>query len=438
MPEYSNSKVTIAFVLAGLLLFGASLNDPFHFDDALILKDSNVTNAARWSHFLNPFHLRQLTFFTFYLSYLAGGDDSFGFHVVSIALHVTNAILLYYLTSRFLERWVALIAAAVFLVHPIQTEAVLYVYQRSILLACFFSLLALISIYHERYWIAAILFVCAFESKESAISVPIALAILHRHKGRWPILIGTLVAGGSALALLVYLKDTTVGIGAAEQISPWTYFIAQSRVIYTYLRLLVWPPPQSLEYTYPAPPGIGLLIAQIGGLAAMVAAGLWMWRKDRWKDLGFCIIVFFILLAPTSSLIPSIDVAFEHRLYLPMLAFSVLIASIFKHLPRRNILVVPVLVLLSALTIQRGMVWGSDVSLWEDTVTKAPGKARAWFNLGGAHLKTNPERAAVAYEQAIKLEPNFPEAYYDLGIIEQGKGNLSNAIVSFQKAIEHD
>src|SRR5438093_11013670 len=126
-------KVTAGLALAGILLFGASFNDPFHFDDTLITNDSNVTNAARWAHFLSPLHLRQLTFFSFYLNYLAGGTSPAGFHVVNVALHLANAVLLYLLLGRFFERWIAVAAAVVFLAHPIQTEPVLYIYERSTL-----------------------------------------------------------------------------------------------------------------------------------------------------------------------------------------------------------------------------------------------------------------------------------------------------------------
>ena len=437
-PENSTSKVAIAFIFVGIVLFGASLNDPFHFDDTLILRDGNVTNPAQWFHFLNPLHLRQLTFFSFYLSYMAGGENPLGFHIVNVVVHLANAILLYYLLSQFLKHWVAVTAGAIFLVHPIQTEAVLYVYQRSVLLACLFSLLSLIAFHKKKYWLAAICFVCAFESKESAIAVPIALALLFRHKSRWPLFAGSVAAGVGALALLLYSKNPTVGIAAARDTGAFAYLIAQCRVIYTYLRLLVWPYPQSLEYTFPPSPGVWVLLAEIAGIAAIAAAGLWMWRQDRWKVFGLSIISFFVLLAPTSSIVPSADAAFEHRLYLPMLAFSVFAASALALLPRRTVLAVPVLAVLAVFTIQRANVWGSDVALWEDTVKKAPAKARAWFNLGGAHLKTNPERAAVAFNRALELEPFFPAAYYNLGIIEQGKGNAGRAIVYFQKAIEQD
>src|SRR5438105_15900534 len=89
--------VAVGLFLAGLLLFGTSFNDPFHFDDVLITNDANVTNPAQWNHFLNPLHLRELTFFSFYLNHLIAGDDPAAYHVVNVLLHIANAGLLFLL-----------------------------------------------------------------------------------------------------------------------------------------------------------------------------------------------------------------------------------------------------------------------------------------------------------------------------------------------------
>src|SRR5690349_6219168 len=129
--DRGNGKFTAGLILAGLLLFGSSFGHPFHFDDVLITNDSNVTNAAHWPHFFNPLHLRQLTFFSFYLNHLIGGTDPAGYHVVNVGIHIANAVLLFFLLGRFVDRWIAVAASAIFLVHPIQTAAVLYVYERS-------------------------------------------------------------------------------------------------------------------------------------------------------------------------------------------------------------------------------------------------------------------------------------------------------------------
>jgi len=445
-------KVTAGLALAGILLFGASFNDPFHFDDTLITGDSNVTNPARWSHFFNPLYLRQLTFFSFYLNHLVGGVSPGGYHLVNVALHIANAVLLFFLLGRFFERWIAIAAAAVFLVHPIQSEPVLYIYQRSVLLACFFSLLGLIALVERRHWLAVLFFFLAFEGKESAIAIPLAVAALYERRlsavfysgGALPrlrsadrryriaLLAGAIVLAVSTLGILVYWQEQTVGVGAADQISPLKYLLAETRVIYTYLRLLFFPYPQSLEYEFPASGGV----LHIAGLLAIFAAAWWLFRHERWRVPGFSILAFFILLAPTSSIIPSTDAAFEHRLYLPMLAFSLLAAWLLSRAPRRTWIAVALLLILGVLTIRRGTVWSSEIALWEDTVKRAPGKARVWFNLGGAYLNTDLAKARPAFLHAVELQPDFVEATYDLGVIEQRQQNWSRALAYYERTVE--
>ncbi len=467
-------RITAVRVFAGVLLFASSFSYPFHFDDVLITNDTNVANPALWFHFFNPLHLRQLTFFTFYLNHLAGGTDPSGYHIVNVLLQVANAVLLFLLLKRYVERWIAIAAAFIFLVHPIQTSAVLYVYERSTLLACFFSLLGLIAIAERRVGWAVVSFALAFEGKESAIAVPLALAVLPSPFGRgrrvedapgeglrsgqvlqpspgaparWlsrrPLpqgegfrtlfVVGAALLSAFALGILVRFNEQTVGIGAAAQTSPFRYLLIETRVVYTYLRLLVFPYPQSLEYDFHESGGI----LAAGGIVLMIAAGYWLYRNgnERLRVAGLCILAFFILLAPTSSVVPSADAAFEHRLYLPMLAFSLFAASLLASIPQRNLVAAAALIALAALTIGRERIWSSDIALWEDTVQKTPGKARVWFNLGGAYLNTDPDKARAAFLRALELQPHFTEALYDLGLIEQTKQNWNMALAYYDKAV---
>jgi tetratricopeptide (TPR) repeat protein len=428
--KYS-TKVTAALVVAGLLLFGASVTHPFHFDDALIANDSNVTNPSRWFHFFNPLHLRQLTFFSFYLNHLLGGLDPAGYHIVNVALHIANAVLLFYLLSRFVEDWIAVGAAALFLVHPIQTEAVLYIYERSTLLACFFSLLGLIAWVRGKPWPAALMFVLAFEGKESALAAPLLVALLSfpktvKTKFGMRTGIALAVAALSAATLFLLVGDKTVGISAG--VSPFRYLLTETRVAFTYLRLLVFPVPQSLEYDFHNAGGL----LSVAGILIILIVG-WLLRR---RVEGLCVLAFFILLAPTSSIIPSADAAFEHRLYMPMAAFSLLVASLVSRIPRRTAIGAAVLTVLAVLSIRRENVWASDITLWQDTARHAPLKARVWFNLGGAYLNTDPAKARDALMHAVALEPVFPQAYYDLGIIEQRNGNWDVALADYQRATE--
>ena len=445
--------VVATILLLGLILFAPSLDDGFHFDDELIIKDSNVTNPGRWQHFFNPFQLRQLTFFSFYLNYLVGGDDAFGYHGVNVLLHLANALLVYRLLIPFLGGWIASAGGLIFLVHPIQTEAVLYVYQRSTLLATFFSLLALLTIVSgqnnegggtswRRKLLVFVLFFLAFESKESALAVPLVVALLmgFRTQGARAIVILVGALGAATLGLLVLLEEETVGIGAVDRIGPWSYFLTETRVVYTYLRLLIFPYPQSLEYDFP-PASTLIDPTVLVGLGGLVLMGYALWRLCRhpaYRWAGLTGVAFWILLAPTSSLIPSYDFAFEHRLYMPMLAFAPFAAFWVARVPRRAVVLALLVGVLGALTVRRGSVWASEVRLWEDTSLKASGKARVWFNLGGAYLESDPEKARDAFLRAIEIEPRFPEAFYNLGVIDQGAGDNLAALGSYQRALEQD
>ncbi len=371
-------KATLGLALAGLVLFGAALNDPFHFDDALFLNDSNVTNPARWHHFLNPLHLRQFTFFTFYVNHLVSGTNAATYHALNVALHIANAVLFFVLLSKWLDRRIAWIAAAIFLVHPIQTEPVLYIYQRSILLAAFFSLLGLLAFQRQRPWLSLFCFVLAFESKESALAVPLLIALYLFSRGRGSesgkrslvapvVVLAVVLVAAATLALLAYRDEATVGIGVAERVSPVAYFMTQTRVVYTYLRLLFFPIPQSLEYDFTLIRHFGFNVAlQLAGVFLIVMFGLMLARLATWRVTGMAVVAFFVLLAPTSSFIPSADAAFEHRLYLPMFAFSVFAASLAVRVRKPALIAVPILLVCSVLTVGRERVWASQVSLWGD------------------------------------------------------------------------
>ena len=457
---FSSWQILVVLGLLGLILYGASLNDGYQFDDDLILNDSNVTNAERWNHFFNPLYLRQLTFFSFYLNYQLGGEDALGFHAINLALHLANVFLLFYLVLPMVGVWMAGVAASIFLAHPVQIESVVYVYQRSTLLGTFFGLIGLILMSsaatmdgsrtpsgEEQYgqgrmFLAGVMFLLAFEGKESALALPLLMVLFGGLKSRLTRWIVSFVAllSMAALGILARLGEETVGFGTLDEVGPWSYFLTEVRVFYTYLRLLVAPYPQSLEYEFEAVESVFQLqvLGGLIGLCVLAGTAVWLLRHPRYHWAGVGAASFFVLLAPTSSVIPSLDFAFEHRLYMPMLGFSLFAAFWLSRLKRRNVVVVVIVLLLGSLTLNRGRVWASEVTLWEDTVLKAPGKARAWFNLGGAHLETNPVRAREAFLKVIELGEELPEALYNLGVIEQGEGDSLGALDWYQRALGED
>src|SRR5664279_3854977 len=142
-------------LLAGALVaFGASLGSGFHFDDYAIFSDPALTALGGWLDIWSWRQTRPLTYLTFWLNYQVGGGDALVYHLLNLALHLGAAILAWECLRRLLPERAALIAAALFAVHPIQAEAVNYVWGRSIVLATLLTLASLFAWTKGRRWVA--------------------------------------------------------------------------------------------------------------------------------------------------------------------------------------------------------------------------------------------------------------------------------------------
>src|SRR5262249_6452987 len=162
-------RARLLLAAAALIAFGASLGSGFHFDDYAIFNDISL------SRLLTLGETRPLTYLTFWLNYAVGGGDPLGYHLVNLALHVGAVLLAFECLRRLLPETAAFAAAAIFALHPIQAEAVNYIWARSIVLAsllCFASLLEWIE---GRYWIAVACFAAALLAKEEVAAFPLVL-----------------------------------------------------------------------------------------------------------------------------------------------------------------------------------------------------------------------------------------------------------------------
>src|SRR3954454_6630259 len=137
-------RARLFLLAAALIAFGASLASGFHFDDYAIFSDANLTTASGW---MGAFSLRQtrpLTYLTFWLNYAVGGGDPILYHAVSLALHLGAVWLAFECLRRLMPERAAIAGAAIFALHPLQSEAVDYVWARSILLATVLCLAAMV------------------------------------------------------------------------------------------------------------------------------------------------------------------------------------------------------------------------------------------------------------------------------------------------------
>ncbi|MDD5136012.1 MAG: tetratricopeptide repeat protein, partial [Candidatus Omnitrophica bacterium] len=211
-------------------------------------------------------------------------------------------------------------------------------------------------------------------------------------------------------------------------------------------RLLFIPWNQNIDYDYHI---VGTL-AELPVLASFVLIililSLAIKMLPKYRLLSFGIFFFFLALMPESSIIPIADVIFEHRLYLPMAGYSIFLAGavyyIFARRSRRamNAAIFIIILLYSALTYGRNLVWADGVSLWSDAAHKSPDKGRPYNNRGFAYLgRQDPDSAIKDFNKAIELEPGSDAGYYyNLANAYRMKGMQEEAVSNYSKAVEID
>jgi Flp pilus assembly protein TadD len=481
---------SIALIVAATAAaYANSLRCPFIFDDltnivanASIrhlwpLRDVFLVHAAGKA----VMHSRPVVNLTFAINYAMGGLNTLPFHLTNLVIHLLAGLTLFGVVRRTLvlpgipERFsrravpLALAVALLWALHPLQTQAVTFVTQRYESLMGLFYLAALYGLVRSgtssqgRAWAAASVAAAtlALGCKEVAVSAPLILLLYDRAflagsvREAWArrrgMYVGLLGAWLGFAVLQVFSGSRGEWAGYSLPV-PWhQYASSQFGVILHYLRLSLWPQPLVLDYGWPVAGSASEILPGaivVGGAAA--ASGYALVRRPK---LGFLGGWFFLILAPTSSVMPITDLAFLHRMYLPLAALVVLAALgavvAIDALVRRGRLgargaaatatglVAVVAASLAAGTWQRNRDFGSPVSIWRDTVAKAPRNPRAHYNLGYAYSAQGRSDEAIAeYRTAVALEPNYAWARNNLGAALAGRGQVEEAIAHFRKVLE--
>jgi len=313
-------------------------------------------------------------------------------------------------------------------------------------------------------------------TKEVMVSAPVMVLLYDRafiagtfreawRRRRW-LYVG-LGATWVCLAWLVVSAErfsTNSAVTKFKGISWWAYLLTEPGVIVHYLRLSVWPEPLCLDYFgWPTPRGWASILPSAMVIVGLLAAGAWAWRTSSnplatGPAWGFLTAWFFLILGPTSSLIPADSPAYEHRMYLPLAAVvATVVLGAFelgkrflssrapggRALPttRQGLMLAAgasgsVVLLFASLTIQRNRDYSSELTIWQDTVTKRPNNSRAHNNLGFYLARQGRLQAAIGhYEQALRLRPDHPDAQNNLGIVLMGQGRPQEAIGHYERAL---
>ena len=317
--------------------------------------------------------------------------------------------------------------------HPIQAEAVDYVWGRSLVLAAIFTFAAWRDWVESREWRAVAWFAAALLAKEECAAFPLALALWSGYFWRWPprrrlLALGAmLVLSLLAAARVVYALSVTAGATAGAQagISPWRYFLAQGPVIWRYLRLLALP----IGFTVDPQIEVPALWIGIAAWAALLFAAVYLWRYSRWFAVGL------VLLLPSSSIFPAEDLAADRRMYLAMAAFTVAMVQLGRRLPCPTWAAAALVAILAALSMGRTYTWMSDERLWREAVAHAPDKTRPRIQL--ARNVAEPEARALLAE-ARRLAPNDPNVATETGKVLLTGGDAAGALAEFGRALALD
>jgi tetratricopeptide (TPR) repeat protein len=448
---------------------------PFVFDDQFTVIE-NPSLRALWppSVPLSPPRFfptagRPLPNASLAVDFHLGGLDPRGYHRTSFALHALSAGLLLGVARAALGRLgfgslalpAAALAALLWALHPVQSEPVLYVTQRTELLlgACLLATLyasirhwTAASLRSRALWLGAAVAACfaGMASKESMAAAPVLVLLFDRAFFAGSLraaLRGSraLYAGLFASWLLLFWLNAegprADSAGFHLEVSPVSWWLTQSRIFWIYAKLVVWPWPLSIHYDLPYLETLAEAWPWLLALAAVVAIAATALLRNR--PLGFAAACAGALLAPPFVVPIVTEMAAERRLYVPLAALLTLaVATAFRSAPtqRARVAVGAGCLLLAigyaAIDTARTAQYRDELTLWTATVATQPTDPIARTNLGLALARAGrPDEAQRELERAIEIEPGDADLHFNLANLLADRGRSTDAIERYRTAI---
>jgi cytochrome c-type biogenesis protein CcmH/NrfG len=450
-----------------------ALDNPFVYDD----HDTIVANASlvdltnvRFILIYSPF--RPVVNLSYAFDRWLWGYRPLGYHLTNVTLHAIAVLLLFAWLRRILsdagaERagaTAAFAGAALFAVHPLQSEAVAYVSGRSELMCAVWFLAALLltrrAMLSGRRTPAAGAIVCALlaiASKEIGLVLPIVVLAYDwllrpgdesaRRRRFWRIF----VPAFAVLCAIAAYRLLAMGGVSSSAASPLLNMLTQAIVIWRYVGLLVWPWGQSIMHGVHRATTVADPLGW-AALAALVAAGVTALRIRLSQPLlAFGIIWFLAVLAPSSSIISLREGMAEHRVYLASGGIFLAVAGMLSQWPARGSALSHavsrawmgalgvVLALLFVLTVLRNQVWSDPVALWTEATVHAEGMWEPHYALADTlREKGDCISALPEYRAVVALRPDHRDAFTNLGICLAQTGQLEDAERAFRRVLELD
>lgn len=457
------------------ILYANILPNPFVWDDnifilqnlfirdwkniPLLFQSEFFSKSPQEKMFEKGGYYRPLVMLLYTLEYPLWGENPFGYHLVSILLHVLNVFLVYHLIHLFFrDRTLSFISALLFASHPLHTEAVSYLPSRGDLLVTAFSLLAFLTYLSSRRHFRALsllFFLMALLCKEIAMVFPLLLfvhdlSLAQKRSFRLsPLQIGHWVLLFCYLFLRLWAFPFPLKAFSTEGTPLFLRILSIGELIFSYFLLLIFPYPLHLERHAPVQTrflDMGTLLF-VALLAGMVWLGKRCWRKNRILFVMFS--WFWIGLLPVLNVVPLFPSMAEHYLYFPSIGFfafaSFALKGLFDRVEkgklRKGLLLLGCLIplLYGIGVIGRNKDFSDDVKLFTHTIRYSPQSARIYNNLGSVYVSRRfLKEAERAFEKSLALDPNQPLAWANLGTLYREKKEYEKAIDVFQKALKQD
>ena len=453
-------RITLLLVMAILVYANTLFNGFTMDDDPYIVHNTAVTSPSLHGFLVtdkvtNLF--RPITFGSFALNWAIGGDHPFGYHLVNVFLNAIVALLLYLVLRKLLENvangeLVAWVAALLFALHPIHTEAVASVVGRSELLAAAFFLGAWLLHLEDRPYLALLCFLLALLSKESAVVFVALVTAGDYARGKLKSLqryAGSAVVGAVYLIVLRRIQGGHYGPNGITFLdNPLAHLPAGLRILnafriaWKYVALEIYPGTLSCDYSYNS-------ILLYGSwqrnapwvIAALFVLALWIWafgtKKKEWFLAGG---IYLIAFSVTSNLLTATGTIMAERLaYLPSAGFCLGVALMWIWLEKRQrtaawAVLGIVLLALAARTVVRNRDWRDNFTLVTAGERAVPGSAKMHAGLGDQYLiRGQLQEARRELEMALHIFPDYPQAIGLLGLTEAHLGNDQEALLLFQK-----
>lgn len=488
--EHRKTVLIFLIVIIGFALYANSFgNKMFWDDDDSILKNQYIKD---WQYIPKYFsenliagsgllsnYWRPVLLGIFSIEWHLWEDWAQGYHFINASFHIAGAILLFFiLLYVFKKRWLAFLTALIFLVHPLQTEAVTYVSGLGDPLSAFFVFSGIFfylrfrissraSLESAPYFLSLFGYILSLMSKETAIIAPFLIIIsdffflMHSQKENspkenltkigkaiWPFFV---IAGAYIILRATLLNfQNTFNLYNEENIFTSNFSIRLFtffRVLTVYFGLLFGPLNLHMERSVEIAVSPNSFSVIFGGFIFLGLLALAAIQFRRFPVLSFGVLWFFIGLAPVSNLmVPISGLLYEHWLYLPSIGIFLSLVWIGTAAAKKYNLekifggiFIIFLIAFCALTLNRNKEWRDPVVFYNQTLKYAPTSYRVINNLGMAYAdKGDNEEAEKTYKKAIAADPSNPVAYHNLGNVYRAIGKIDLAIENFNAAIRHD